>query len=434
MISITIPGELYTMEAKRSIIKINAERYKKASKKEKNEMLNDLEAVVQLHRKHITKLLNNTNKVYYTPQGVKLIGDPTITFTHKRGRKKTYTKELVPYLEILWELSGFRASPHLIFFIREHQKMLFEKPADLQDLTPEMQTKLTKLNNAPEHIRKKLLTISPATVDRLLKKTKARCRFARTHYPHPHASVIKKNIPVESYFDKPKYGKIGYQETDLVHHCDSNTRGDFCYTLTDTEINTDWTELRALRNRAQVWTESALKSIDQSVPFVVHSRHVDNDSVFINAHVLRYAQQYGINYTRSRPYHKNDNPYVESRNWTMVRSYVGYRRYETEAEYRILKELMLLISLRHNYFIPTQKLRRRVRVGGHVYRVYNLDTPYNRVLKSPQVTTEKKQQLQTTKESLSYFKIVDQINSLLKQLDLAYHNKFRYYKKDKKND
>lgn len=142
-----------------------------------------------------------------------------VTYIHKRGRKKTYTKELIPYLEILWELSGFWASPHLVFFIREHQTVLFEKPSEFDELNTETQKKVTKLFIAPKEISEKLLKISPTTVDRLLKKSKEKCRFAQRYTPHPHASVIKRKIPVESYFDKPKYGWIGYTETDLVHLC-----------------------------------------------------------------------------------------------------------------------------------------------------------------------------------------------------------------------
>jgi len=412
------------MQAKRSIIKANAPAYHRASKKRKSELLNDLVKATHMHRKHIACLVRNTGKARYTPQGIKLVGDPTVTYLHRRGRKKIYTEELIPYLEILWALSGFRSSVHLVYFIRHNQDLLFEKPPDFEELSKEMKKKILTLLKAAPKAKEKLLKISPATVDRLLRATRERCRLAHKYKPHPHASVIKKQIPVESYFDKPKKGPVGYVELDLVHHCGSNPKGGFCYTLTAVEINTAWTELRVLRNKAQVWTHKALVDVEQTVPFEIHSQHVDNGPEFINGHLFRWTQARGIRYTRSRDYHKNDAPYVESRHWTMVRSYVGYRRYDTEKEYRILEPLMRFISLKHNYFMPTMKVIKKERIGAKVRKKYEIDTPFNRVLKRQEVAEEKKKDLQEYKASLSYLKIVDLITQLQKKLDEAYRKKY----------
>jgi len=428
---ISVPEGVYTMQAKRSIIKVNAQTYHKAAKKLKSKILNDLVVVTHFHRKYLTGLINKTGKVYYTPQGIKLVGDPTITYTQHRGRKKVYTEELVPYLETLWELSGFRSSIHLVDFIRQNKELLFNKPQDFEELSPEMQKKITKLFTISPEDQIKLLKISSATVDRLLKKTKEACRLAHKYRPHPHASVIKKKIPVESYFDKPKHGPIGYTEIDLVH---PNPRGGFCYTLSEVEINTAWTELRALKNKAQIWTHRALAEIDRVVPFRIHSRHVDNGSEFINAHLLAYTQARGIRLTRSRAYHKNDAPYVESRHWTMVRSYVGYRRYDTEREYAILDPLLRAISLRHNYFMPTMKLVHKKRVGGKVFKKYTVNTPYNRVLNAPVVSEDRKEMLREYKSSLSYFKIIDEIMHLQKKLDETYGKKYNGSFEDEEDD
>ena len=413
------------MQVKRSIIKTNADLYHKAARKLKTQILNDLVKTTHLNRKHLTVLLNKTGRVYYTPQGIKLVGDPTITYTHKRGRKKTYTEPLVPYLEILWEWSGYRSSIHLQSLFRAHKELLYEPPTDLASFTSMMQTQIRKVLGAPPAVKEKLLVMSTATIDRLLKATKEKCRLAHKYRSHPHASIIKKKIPVESYFDKPKNGPIGYTELDLVHHCGSDPRGGFCYTLSAVEINTAWTELRVLRNKAQTWTARALVDIERTVPFRIHSQHVDNGPEFINAHVYNYTQERGIRYTRSRDYQKNDAPYVESRHFTTVRSYVGYRRYNTEAEYRILDKLMPLISVKHNYFMPTMKLIKKTRIAGKIRKKYVIETPLNRVLSAPeaQVSTEKKQTLREYKASRSYLKIVDEINRLQKKLDSAYHAK-----------
>lgn len=420
---ITIPEGIYTMSAKRSIIKANAQNYRRASKKKKSEILNDLAQTIHLHRKYLITLLNGTGKVVYTKEGVKLVGDPTVTYTHKRGRKKIYTQDLTPYLKILWELVGFRSSIHLVTFIRQHKEILYDVSA-LDELSPNLRKRVEKLISAAEESKEKLLRVSSATVDRFLKPVKEKERLNRRYKPHPHASIIKKQIPVESYFDKPKEGPVGYTEIDLVHHGGASSRGTFCYTLAEVEINTGWTELRALKNKARVWTLQALTDIDQSVPFKIHTRHVDNGTEFINAHVLAYTKERGIRYTRSRDYHKNDSPYVESRHWTMVRSYVGYRRYDTEEEYEILDPLLRLISLLHNYFMPMMKLVKKERVGGKVHKKYEIDTPFNRVLRAKEVAEEKKREVIKRKSSLSYLKLVDEITHLQERLDEAYRKKY----------
>jgi len=131
-----------------------------------------------------------------------------------------------------------------------------------------------------------------------------------------------------------------------------------------------------------------------------------------------------MKYTRSREYHKNDSPYVASRQWTMVRSYVGYRRYDTDKEHAILDQLDRLISLKHNYFMPMMKIIKKERVGGKVRKKYDIDTPFNRVLDSPDVSEEKKKRARLYKDSLSYLKIDDEINKFQKKLDEVYRKKY----------
>jgi hypothetical protein len=271
----------YTMAAKRSIIKNNASQYRRARKKQKTKMLNELTQVTRLHRKYLTHLINQTGKVYYTPQGKKLIGDPTVTYLHKRGRKKVYTEELIPYLETLWALCHFQASIYMVYLIRHNPNLLYQKPPDFDDYEPKFQRRVRKLLKAPESIKQKLLKISPATVDRLLRKVKRAARLTGRSKANPHASGIKKKIPVESYFDKPKDPKPGYMEVDLVYHCGEQTRGDYCHTLTGVDITTGWAELRVLRNRARLWTVQALDDINRSVPFALHTWHSDNGPEFL---------------------------------------------------------------------------------------------------------------------------------------------------------
>ncbi|MEO0126646.1 MAG: hypothetical protein ABIL44_02710 [candidate division WOR-3 bacterium] len=431
MIAIDIPEEVYTMKAKRSIIKSNALLYRKASKKQKKEILDDLVKALHLHRKYITTLLNHTGKVYYTPQGVKLVGDPTITFVHKRGRKKKYTQELLPYLKALWVLSHYRSSIHLKAFITINQDWLFNGIAQtyLDTFPEEERYDLQPLKHIPESIKDLLKTISSATIERLLKPIKEQYRIARRYRPHPHASVLKKKIPIEPHFEKPQ-DRVGYVELDSVSHCGGDPRGEHCLTIGIPELGLGWDEYRAARNKAMVWAVQALEDVKKSVPYELHTVHPDGGTEVLNRAVMEFALKYGIRITRSRPYHKNDNPVVESRNFTLVRSYVGYCRYDMDAEYEILKELMPLISTLHNYFIPKMMLQRKVRVGGKVYKTYDIDTPYNRALNCPKIREEKKQELRERKANLSYFELLARIIKLQKKLDRVHRKRYNHGSKE----
>lgn len=271
---IDIPTGVYTMKVKRSVVKMNASKYRKVSKKKKSAILNDLVKTTHFHRKYLAMLINNKGKVYYTPQGDKLIGDPTIIYTYKRGRKKKYTKEKVLWLKACWVLSTYRSSIYLKVFIAKNQDWILPGIAQrvIEDFPKQIREDLQSLHNVPPAIQKKLRTISSATMDRLLKPVKDQEMVKHNYKSHSHVSVLKKQIPVEIHFDKTR-GKLGYTELDTVHHCGMVTKGSYCCTLSEVEINTHWTELRALRNKAWVWIQKALTDIDESVPFCIHTRH-----------------------------------------------------------------------------------------------------------------------------------------------------------------
>jgi IS30 family transposase len=214
-------------------------------------------------------LLRNAGKAVFTAHGVRIVADPEVSFVSKRGRKKVYPEELTPHLKTLWELSGCISSKHLAVFIRTNQDFIFDHP---------------KLKGLREETREMLLRISPASIDRRLGPIRKKEELAKRYKPNPHASNIKKRIPVQTHFDKPR-ASFGLAEIDLVFHCGESTQGDFAYTLTVTEITTGWTELRVIQNRAQVWSVSALKEIVNSLPFKVTALHSDNGSEFINAYL-----------------------------------------------------------------------------------------------------------------------------------------------------
>jgi len=403
MVSV-IPKGVYTMKGKMSIIAQNAYYYCHASKKQKSIMLDELSEVLNMSRKYVGYLLRKFGKIIYINGKVRIMADPNLKQTSKRGRKKVYTEDLTKSLLELWRISGYVSSKHLVAFIRINQDKL---SSFFQRLDP--------------IVKEKLLKISASTADRILKPIRDQMKLKNKYKSNPFSSNLKRSIEVESWFDKPKHP--GYVEIDLVHHSGVSGKGDFLYTLTATEITTGWTELRVLKNKAMVWTKEALKDIIESMPIEVKKLHSDNGTEFINAHIQRFCKEEGIEFTRSRPYRKNDAPYVESKNWSLVRAYTGWRRYDTEEEQEVLGKLLRLVSLRHNLFIPTMKLSQRERIGGKIRRRYEMDTPFNRVMELEVISEEDRYNLSRLRESIDLIKLSSEIERLAKELDYIYQKK-----------
>ena len=173
----------------------------------------------------------------------------------------------------------------------------------------------------------------------------------------------------------------GFVEIDLVGHEGGDPSGDFCRTLSVTDIATTWTEPRAVRNKAQKWVFAALNEIVAAFPFDVLGIDSDNGGEFINDQLLRHCNDNEITFTRSRPGNKNDGCHVEEKNWSVVRQAVGYHRYDTERELLLLNEIYALLRLQINFFSPHQKLVSKVREGAKVTKRYDIAaTAYQRVL------------------------------------------------------
>jgi hypothetical protein len=202
-----------------------------------------------------------------------------------------------------------------------------------------------------------------------------------------------------------------------VGHDGGNTRGDYCLTLDVTDIKTGWTECVATRNKAQKHVFEALQTARRRLPFPLLGIDSDNGSEFINDELLRYCVQEELTFTRGRPGHKNDNPHVEQKNWTAVRRFVGDLRYDTPQHLQLLNQLYGVLHFYLNFFIPVMKLKEKVRKGSKVKRVYDKpQTPYARVLASPQVSAKVKAQLRATYTHLNVVELKRHIDQIVKQL------------------
>jgi hypothetical protein len=392
-----------------SVILANARRYRARRKKLKSQILNELTPVLHYNRRYLALLLRTSGRSVFTRYRTRVVADPRVSLVSRRGRKKTYTSELVPYLKAVWKLADGISSVHLAAFIKANPDIVFRHP---------------ELKGIPARLKRQLLAISPATIDRRLGPVRDRDALQQRYARHPHASWLRKTVPVQSYHDKPA-DRFGYLEVDTVLHCGTSGRGQFACTFTVTEAETGWTELRALPNRAQLWTCRALKRILARLPFKATEVHSDNGGEFINAPLVRANERRKLKQTRSRSYHKNDAPYVESKNGSLVRAYIGHRRHDTRREFLILRQLVPLISLRHNLFIPTMKFQPTASDHPHTTRRRKTTaTPYHRLLASKRLSPSRRRRLRALRRSTDYFRLTERIAELQRRLDQAYQSKY----------
>ena len=238
-----------------------------------------------------------------------------------------------------------------------------------------------------------MLQASPATIDRKLRADKQKLARKGKCGTKP-GNLLKKQIPVRTYYaDADK--KPGFFEVDTVHHCGVSELGEFCLTLSATDVYSGWVELNPLLNKANKWVLEALPDIKSSLPFPFMGLDSDNGSEFINIPLQKWCCQQRIQFTRSRPYRKNDNCYVEQKNNSCVRNFVGYDRFSSLAERDALAAVYRPLCLLLNYFMPTLKLISKTRVGSKIKKVYDTKvlSPCQRLLASPDLDGEAKAEL-----------------------------------------
>jgi len=259
------------------------------------------------------------------------------------------------------------------------------------------------------------VAMSAATMDRRLAPDRAKLVSRGRSHTKP-GSLLKDSIPIRTWAQWDD-ALPGFVEIDLVGHEGGNAIGDHCYTLTVTDIATGWTENRSVRNKAEKWVFAALLEIRSSFPFPIIGIDSDNGSEFINWHLLRWCEKKKITFTRSRSGNSNDGAHVEQKNWAIVRTVVGYHRYDTAAELAVLNEIWALQSLMTNYFSPQQKLVSKVRNGAKVTKKYDrAQTPYRRTQQHDSVLHEDKNILTDTYTDLNPAAIQRHIQTLTAQL------------------
>ena len=373
-----------TMQEKKSLTRVTSERYQRADKKGKTTILDGFVKDTGYNRKYALHILANwgkTTTVFLSGKKVRLKASPD-----KRrkggGRKPIYTGEFITVLRRIWIFFYYKCGKIFAPLIREQMKWL-------------------KLHfPMSEEVSELLLKVSPATIDRCLKEDKKKLALKGKRGTKP-GKLLKKQIPVRTYYtDEEK--KPGFFETDTVHHCGPSESGEYCLTLDATDVFSGWVELRPTLNKAHKWVLEALEGIHASLPFPFLGLDGDNGSEFINSALLKWCNSEHIQFTRSRAYRKNDNCFVEQKNNSCVRNYIGYDRFSTPAHRDALARVYRSLCPLLNYFMPNIKLLSKTRVGSKIKKVYdkNVLSPYQRLLASKDLSDEVK--LELTRRYKSY--------------------------------
>ena len=394
-----------TMIEQKGVAREKARRYRKASKKEKGQLIKEYMALTGCTRHHAAWLLRCWGTSVWDQRG----GRPVkIVVGQRRARRRTprvYDQEVVAALIKLWRhfgyLCGKRLAPTLRLWLPNYERWEARSKRRIA-LTPEL--------------RAKLVRISPATIDRLLRTEKHKLTLrGHSHTKRPTGSLMLQ-IPIRT-FSEWEGVPLGTLGLDLVGHDGGTTSGEFAFTLLATDRRTQWTEFRAVPNKAQKWVFQQLLVVRHLLPFELLGVHSDNGGEFINAHLVRYCQQQQIDFTRGRAYRKNDNNFTEQKNFDVVRKHVGYVRYDTPEAVALLNELYDRLRLMVNFVRPCAKLIEKTRHGAQVRRRYDRpQTPYQRVLACAEVPEAAKQRLRQQFAALDPIAVNDQIVHLQRRL------------------
>lgn len=362
-------------------------RYRRASKASKTAILNEFCAVCGYHRKYALRLLGKRNRSNKTH--------------HKPGPASRYdTPELVEALRTIWmasdQLSSRRLKAALPLWLPHYA-------ASFHPLSAETLAMLE--------------SISAATIDRLLKPIRAKIARKGLSGTKP-GTLLKKQIPIQAgVWDVTQ---PGFMEADTVAHCGDSLAGDFVWSLTMTDICTGWTECRATWNKGADGVMAQIKAVQKALPFPLQGFDCDNGSEFLTWHLLRYFQSHKqpIQFTRSRPYHSNDNAHVEQKNWSCVRQLFGYDRLSNPKMVQLMNDLYAHeFSLFTNFFCPTLKLTSKTREGSKWVRKHGKPiTPAQRVLDHPDMPESTKKKLSEQIKSLNPFLLQKQIQRKLRAI------------------
>jgi hypothetical protein len=368
-------------------------RYHTVSKLEKGTILNEFCCICGYNRKYAIQLLNSKKP----PKNVNK--------KSKRGRKRIYNDPLImKVLTDIWKKTNLPCSKKLKAIIYIWLPFYeFELPDDVYNA---------------------LMTISPATIDRMMAPYRNRYAKLGLATTKP-GSLLKERIPIKT--NQWDESIPGFIEADTVAHCGTSIAKTFVYTINCVDIATSWTEQRAVWGKGEQGVIQQIKKIEDHLPFPLRGFDCDNGSEFLNWHLLRHFHQRKrpVQFTRSRPYHKNDNAHVEEKNWSLIRNYLGYQRFDMPNIVVLLNDLYANEwNDLFNFFHPSMKLIQKYRQGSKIIKKYSKPmTPYQRILQSEYIDPKTKARLQKYYKILNPFELQQRVMSKIKNiLKLANQN------------
>ena len=375
------------IKEKFAYVKLLKVQYQKSSKKKKGKIIDELVKNIGYHRKHAIRILS-------TIQSRNLWRKSTF----KRARVSSYLGIVKPLKE-LWMTSNYLCADRLQPFIPELLKVL-QKYHEIE---------------VDDDQKKLLLSVSRSTVGRLLSPVRKEM-FGHGKSTTRPGTLLKHQIPIQTYTPWDNQTP-GFEEIDFVALCGESLKGDYVNIFDAIDIAVCWSELQGLMGKGRFAVTKALDKIKGRLPFPLKGIDSDNDAPFINGHFLNYCQTNHLTFTRCRPYKKQDQAHVEQKNYSVVRKYFGYRRFDTLRQLEIINLICETISLYHNFFQPVMKLKEKIRIASRIKRVHDVPiTPYQRVLESPDIPEETKIKLRTKYESLNPKQLLKRIIQLTNQL------------------
>ena len=376
----------------RDVVRHERKAYRKASKSGKRRILDELGKLTGYHRESLARMLRDDGPPKKGPI--------------RRPRAKKYER-ILPQLKVLWAAAFYACGKRLAPFL------------------PELLSALVRFGeiSVTPHEELLLLSISPATIDRMFMKERATMKIRGRTLTKP-GTLLRSKIPIRTFAEWNEK-EPGFFELDLVGHCGGSGAGEFLYTLNMTDVFSGWIALGGMRGRGEKGTLDAMKSASRLIPFGVKGIDSDNDSAFINWHMDKYLGQKKIKFTRCRPYKKNDQCHVEQKNpcgsydWSVVRQFIGYRRYETDEQLAVLGEIYPLIMRYHNFFSPMMRLRDKQRIGSKVTKRYmEAITPYRKLLTDGgHISENTKERLRVQYEVTNPAELLRQIRALSRRLE-----------------
>lgn len=367
-------------EATREYILRMRRRYEAMkSKRAKGRILDEFCTVTELSRKHAIKVLGNK-----------------VEPLRRSGRKAVYGPETAQALTQIWLTAGQPCSKLFKPMMRIYQASYERAHGQFSS-----------------EVRDQLMKVSESSIDRLLRP--ARIQSPRRRRSPAGVAAVKREVPIRA--GEWNVSEPGWIESDTVAHCGGNMAGNFVWSLTMTDIHTQWTEIRAMWNRGAAGAFARIQEIEQALPFRMKGFDSDNGPEFMNFHLLRYFQTSTptVSFTRSRAYMKNDNAHVEQKNGTHVRGLLGHDRIEDAECVDGLNQALILWSLWKNLYSPVRKLISKTRLGHRYRKKYDEPkTPAQRVLECDSVSEEQKDRFRALLATTDCFTLKRQVEESLR--------------------